>query len=61
MSDSEKKGLFSKIFGGGKSCCCNIRIEEVPEEEVQKKVEQGKMPCCGGSSPTLPDDDRNEK
>jgi len=48
MSESEKKGLFSKIFGGQKSSCCNMRIEEVPEEEPQKTDERRPSSCCGG-------------
>lgn len=34
-------GLFGKLFGGDekKSCCCDIQIEEVTEEDA---------PCCYG-------------
>lgn len=27
---SEKKGFFSGLFGGKKSCCCNMEIVEEP-------------------------------
>jgi len=39
MSDAKKTGLFEKLFGGKKSsCCCSLRIEEVPEEENPAKT-----------------------
>jgi len=48
MTDSEKKGFFRKLFGAQKSCCCNVRIEEVPEEQSQKAGQRRPSPCCGG-------------
>lgn len=30
-----KKGILSRLFGKGKSGCCDFDIEEVPEEEIQ--------------------------
>lgn len=59
MSDEAKKGIFSRIFGGGKqSCCCNVKIEEITEEQPeeskddQPEVSEDKKPrggscCCG--------------
>jgi len=59
MPEEKKKGFFSKIFGGGQGCCCNLRIEEVPESDEKSKEEDSKSPgnapegqfppsCCSG-------------
>lgn len=52
MAEEKKKGMFSKLFGGKKSSCCNIRIEEIEEEKTEGKehseVKQ-ESTCCGGS------------
>lgn len=45
MTDEKKKGLFSKLFGAGKSSCCNVQIVEMIEEdnkEVDKKETEDK-------------------
>lgn len=45
MEDGKKAGFWSKIFGGGKSGCCNLRIEEVAEvkqEEAEERETEGK-------------------
>lgn len=38
---NEKKGFFGRLFGEKKdkksSCCCNIELEEIPEECCDKK------------------------
>jgi hypothetical protein len=38
---SEKKGLLGRLIGkkkeAKKSCCCNFKIEEIPEETVNEK------------------------
>lgn len=45
----EKKGLFSGVFSNN---CCDIRIEEVPEEKATKSAQQEKQNsggcCCWG-------------
>ncbi|MBC7341162.1 MAG: hypothetical protein H5U02_01685 [Clostridia bacterium] len=51
---AEKKGLLSRIFSKQGSDCCNVRIEEIPEEENQKQGEGknlGGSCCCGGPVP----------
>lgn len=58
MEDEKNKGLFSKIFGKKKSSCCNIKIEEITddEEKVNHNVEQktedkskdNSSNCCSG-------------
>jgi hypothetical protein len=32
MTDKTKQGIWSRLFGGNKSCC-NLKIEEVAEEQ----------------------------
>lgn len=50
--DNEKKGIFGRITGSNKkkSSCCNIEIEEIPEEENVKVSENSSSSCCSGSS-----------
>lgn len=55
MSNTEKKGLFGFLKGGKKeanNCCCNFRIEEIPDEDPKEKDKndppKGSNPgCCG--------------
>lgn len=39
--ENKKKGLFERLIGSKKtkksSCCCNIELEEVPEENTTSK------------------------
>ncbi len=43
-NDNEKKGLFARLNENKKtkksSCCCNVEIEEIPEEENDYKSEK---------------------
>lgn len=36
----EKKGLFQRLHGKKKenSCCCNVELEEIPEEEIKENA-----------------------
>lgn len=52
---SEKKGLLGRLIGkkkeAKKSCCCNFKIEEIPEEitdeqEVKNSSGQKDNSCC---------------
>lgn len=53
MKNKEKKGLFGRIFSSKekKSCCCNLEIEEITEDQSDDKNEKdlpknkGKS-CC---------------
>lgn len=51
MKEDKKEGILSKIFGQKKSSCCNLRIEEVEEDEKKEanenKQEQNKPSWCG--------------
>lgn len=46
-NENEKKGLFERLAGSRKakksSCCCNIEVEEIPEENADNKDEKE---CC---------------
>lgn len=39
-TEDKKEGFFARLIGSRKakkkSCCCNIEIEEIPEEEKRK-------------------------
>lgn len=51
MENEKKKGFWSKIFGGNKSGCCDLRIEEVTEvkkEEAEKKEAEGESDNVSG-------------
>jgi hypothetical protein len=45
----QKKGLWSRLFGGGQGSCCNVRIEEVPDEEQTQARPPVANPCCGAA------------
>lgn len=54
-NNTEKKGLLGFLKGSkkeSKNCCCNFRIEEIPEEDPKDKEvkdsPKGSHPgCCG--------------
>jgi hypothetical protein len=53
MKKEEKKGLFGRIFSNKekKSCCCNLEIEEISEENKgdkkgKEEVKDKRKPCC---------------
>ena len=53
-NQNEKKGLFDRLNGNKKakksSCCGSFEIEEIPEENKDKKEDKvppkGKGGCC---------------
>lgn len=48
MSEEDKKGIFSKIFGK-KSCCCSFHLEDIENENVptpDNKNEISGSNCC---------------
>jgi len=56
MTEEKKKGFLAKIFGPKKSSCCNLRIEEVTEDDKNASEKKGSAdnarpkqapPCCG--------------
>jgi hypothetical protein len=42
----KKKGILAKLFGAKKSCCCNMKIEEVPETEPPQAPNPSKKSSC---------------
>jgi hypothetical protein len=48
MADEKKKGIWSKLFGTKKSCCCNMKIEEIKEDQPSNAPKPStKSSCCG--------------
>ncbi|MBR0598565.1 hypothetical protein [Sinanaerobacter chloroacetimidivorans] len=52
-NENEKKGIFGRLGGNKKSkssCCCNVEIEEIPEEKDGDKNDSSmpdeKNSCC---------------
>ena len=37
MNKAKKTGFFEKLFGGKKSSCCSVEVEQVPETESNIK------------------------
>ncbi|HEN20495.1 MAG TPA: hypothetical protein ENN86_00620 [Desulfobacteraceae bacterium] len=54
MTEKRKKGIFSMLFGNKESGCCNMKIEEVTEEEEGTHGEESDAQpvsfCCGTRS-----------
>ncbi|NLF19461.1 MAG: hypothetical protein GX595_19715 [Lentisphaerae bacterium] len=51
MAEAKKEGIFAKLFGAKKSCCCNVRIEEVSEDDGSAPAKATKSGCCTGQAP----------
>lgn len=51
MNENKKKGLLQGIFGGKKSDCCSLKIEEVSEEPEKQGAAEESSSCCGTGSP----------
>lgn len=52
-NENEKKGLFDRLNGNKKtkksSCCCNFKVEEIPEEKNDNKGEDKSQKGKGNS------------
>lgn len=49
MAEEKKQGILSKLFGAKNSCCCNMKIEEVAENQPAQPAKPAQRPsCCGG-------------
>ncbi|MBC7346908.1 MAG: hypothetical protein H5U00_05550 [Clostridia bacterium] len=44
----QRKGFWSRLFGGGQGGCCNVRIEEIPEEGQTEVKPAARESCCCG-------------
>ncbi len=50
MTGAKKEGLFKRLFGGQKSGCCGVSIEEVKEGENKEMTESTPSSgCCAGN------------
>lgn len=49
MTETKKEGFFKRLFGGNKTGCCGVKIEEVKEESGKEKLES--IPSSGCCSP----------
>lgn len=61
MTEKKKKGLFSMLFGKRDSGCCDMKIEEVAEEEERETGKESRvrtvLSCCG----TRPEESKHVK
>jgi len=55
-AEAKKEGIFARLFGAEKSRCCNVRIEEVPEDDGKAPGAKGAQPssCCDSQAPDAP-------
>ena len=49
MAEAKKEGLFKRLFGGKKTGCCDIKVEEVKPQTNEEKPEATSGPGCCGS------------
>jgi len=45
---AKRRGMLSKLFGWGKACCCNMKIEEAKEREPSgsSPESEARKGCC---------------
>ena len=47
MSIKKKDGLFKRLFGGSKGCCCDVQINEIEETPGKTETDSdSKTKCC---------------
>lgn len=56
----QRKGFWYRLFGGGQGCCCNVRIEEVPEEDQTRLRPLASNSCCDPASGESGVESRNQ-
>ncbi len=61
----QKKGIFARLFGQKpkSNCCCNVEVEEIPDEDQEKAPQQARSTdrgssCCGPAPKARSDGDR---
>ena len=53
MAEEKKKGILAKLFGTKNSCCCNMKIEEVPAAQPPQPSDSSQESrCCDGDRST---------
>jgi len=47
MTEEKKEGIFKRLFGSKKGCCCDVKIEEVPEAgSIEESESVSSSGCC---------------
>jgi hypothetical protein len=55
MSETKKDGLFKRLFGGKKTGCCDIKIQEVEQPTEEEKSESTTSSgCCSSDDRQTP-------
>ncbi len=55
MTETKKDGLFKRLFGGKKTGCCDIKIEEVEQQTNEEKPESTPSSgCCSSDNSQTP-------
>jgi len=55
MAETKKDGLLKRLFGGKKTGCCDIKIEEVEQQTDEEKPESASSSgCCSSGSSQTP-------
>jgi hypothetical protein len=55
MAETKKGGFFKRLFGGKKTGCCDIKIEEVEQQTKEEKPESTSSPgCCSSDNRQTP-------
>ncbi|MGE5484926.1 MAG: hypothetical protein ACM3X4_07920 [Ignavibacteriales bacterium] len=54
-----KRSLLSRLIGKKRGCCCQVKIEEIPEDESGTSPGSAKPgQCCGGEDDGKRDSNR---
>ena len=47
----KKEGFFKRLFGGKKTNCCGVKIEEIKEEDANENIETiPSSGCCASDT-----------
>ena len=55
MAETKKEGLLKRLFGGKKTGCCDIKIEEVkPQTHEETPESTSSTGCCSTDDRPIP-------
>ena len=55
MAETKKEGLLKRLFGGKKTGCCDIKIEEVEQQTHDETSEStSSSGCCSTDDRLIP-------
>jgi hypothetical protein len=56
MTNEKKQGFWARLFGTKKSGCCDMKVEEITEDQPENKTDKKPISCCccGDDEPTTP-------